>query len=204
MLLENVALFDMDGSLADYEGQLWKDLMAMQQPGDPEFTSLWKAEREHPLIAQRMFEIKARPGWWRTLPVIESGMRVFRAAHKIGFTNVVLTKGPRRHPLAWSEKVEWCRGELGKKVPVTICENKGIVYGKVLFDDFPSYARDWLEHRPRGLVIMPTNANNKRFKHDQVLKYNGDNFEEVVDALERCYKRKAGRAMPRSRKTSRR
>lgn len=103
-----IALWDLDGSLADYVGQLVKDLEAMRGPGDPIITAenIWS--KDHlPHIRARMNAIKRQRGWWRNLPVIEIGMRVFREAERIGYHNVVLTKAPARLPDAWSEKYEW-------------------------------------------------------------------------------------------------
>tara|TARA_Y100000310_G_C20512920_1_gene729762 strand:+ start:436 stop:588 length:153 start_codon:yes stop_codon:yes gene_type:complete len=48
---------------------------------------------------------------------------------------------------------------------MTITEDKGIVYGKVLVDDYPCYIKRWLENRPRGLVIMPAHSYNRDFEH---------------------------------------
>ena len=58
--LSNVGLFDMDGSLADYEGALRRDLAAMAMPGDPDLKDMWKAENRYPAIGARMKAIKAR------------------------------------------------------------------------------------------------------------------------------------------------
>lgn len=193
--LEQVGLFDMDGSLADYEGTLRADMAKLAMPGDPDLTNMWAVEKEFPAIAARMNMIKAQPNWWLNLPPIKNGMRVFREARRIGFTNAVLTKGPSKHPLAWGEKLFWCREHLGATTQVTVTENKGLVYGKFLYDDFPDYAIDWLEHRPRGLVIMPETENNKTFSHPQVLKWNGENWGQVREALRRCYRRKVGEPM---------
>lgn len=189
--LEDVGLFDMDGSLADYTGQLEKDLLKLAGPGEPPLGDLWKAEKKRH-IGARMRLIKALPGWWRNLPPIEAGMKVFELARELGFTNNVLTKGPKHHPMAWQEKVEWCRAKLGQKTPVHITEDKGLVYGKFLYDDFPEYCIAWLRHRPRGLVIMPVNSWNVDFHHPQVIKYDGTNLDEVREALEICLRRQKG------------
>jgi hypothetical protein len=62
---------------------------------------------------------------------------------------------------------------------VTITHDKGIVYGAVLVDDWPEYVTSWLEHRPRGLVIMPAHNHNVGFAHSQVVRYDGTNLDEV-------------------------
>jgi 5'-nucleotidase len=190
--LNNVGLFDQDGSLVDYVGGLRRCLLEYKFSRDYDLTDLWVAEKKYPEVRRAMREIKSRPGWWRDLAPIPAGMRVFRLAGRIGFYRMVLTKGPTHHPLAWGEKLEWSRNRLGKKIPVTITENKGFTYGKFLYDDFPDYATGWLAHRPNGLVIMPENDLNRSFSHPQVLKHRRDNFDEVEHALVCCFNRKPG------------
>jgi hypothetical protein len=62
---------------------------------------------------------------------------------------------------------------------VTITHDKGLVYGAVLVDDWPDYILKWLEHRPRGLVIMPAHDHNAGFTHHNVVRYDGTNIDEV-------------------------
>ena len=59
-------------------------------------------------------------------------------------------------------------------------------------DDYPDYALRWLEWRKRGLVIMPAHEYNKDFKHPNVIRYTGENLEEVKRGLEKAYKRQSG------------
>lgn len=191
---ENIALFDLDGSLADYEGQLRKDLEALRAPGEPPLGSPWEDEHRLPYIAARMRLIKSQPGWWLSLPPIPRGLRVFEAAREMGFNCQVLTKGPSGHPLAWAEKLQWCDQHLGT-IPVTITKDKGLVYGKLLYDDFPPYCERWLEHRPRGLVIMPATYYNRDFHHPQVVKWTGRNWRQVEHALRQCFERNENEAL---------
>jgi hypothetical protein len=80
--------------------------------------------------------------------------------------------------------VEWCNKYLKEYIKgVTITNDKGLVYGKVLVDDFPDYIISWLKHRPRGLIIMPAHDFNKDFKHPNVVRYDGTNIEEVKERL---------------------
>jgi hypothetical protein len=62
------------------------------RPTDEALGDLWLAE-DRPYLAARMRLIKAQPGWWRNLPVIDAGMKVFELARELGFSNNVLTKG---------------------------------------------------------------------------------------------------------------
>jgi hypothetical protein len=54
----------------------------------------------------------------------------------------------------------------------------------VLVDDYPPYVQRWLAWRPRGRVIMPAHAWNAGFSHPNVLRYAGDNLEEVRMVLD--------------------
>jgi hypothetical protein len=61
----------------------------------------------------------------------------------------------------------WCNKHLpGRQITITM--DKSLTYGRVLVDDYPDYALGWLEHRPRGLVIMPKSEACKGFSHNNV------------------------------------
>ncbi len=96
----------------------------------------------------------------------------------------VLSKGPKTNHTSWSEKLQWSNKHLAKYIDgVTICHDKSLIYGAVLVDDFPAYIKPWLDHRPRGLVIMPAHNYNSDFVHPQVVRYDGTNIEEVRQRL---------------------
>lgn len=116
--------------------------------------------------------IKAQPGWWRELPRLELGFAVLDELRAQRFRLHVLTKGPFDTAGAWSEKVQWCRAHV-PDAAVTITEDKGLVYGKVLVDDWPPYVQRWLEWRPRGFVVMPAQPWNVGFAHPNVLRFDG-------------------------------
>jgi hypothetical protein len=160
---DNTFLWDMDGSLADYEGALIRDLNLLRSPQEVQVErgNLWDLEKfDH--IRERMHLIKNQPGWWLNLAPILKGFAVFSIAKEIGFRNQILTKGPHNRSRAWAEKVEWCAKHLSEADICIVSKNGGEsvpqksgVYGKVLYDDYPDYVQGWLEHRPRGLAIMP-------------------------------------------------
>jgi hypothetical protein len=187
---DNIGLFDLDGSLADYDLQMVNDLNALRSPEEPMVTveSLRTMDRL-PHIGARMKLIKARPGWWAGLPPIEAGMRIFKVARTLQFDCKVLTKGPKSHSLAWKEKLDWAFENLGDEVEVTITFDKSQVYGKFLYDDYLDYNLVWLSHRPRGLVIMPVRKLSGTIIHPQILEYDGTNVDQVVNALRRCKRR---------------
>jgi len=190
-----IALFDLDGTLADYDGQMRIDLESIMSPGDHEFDM-----RHPPAWAKaRMDIIKRQPGWWFNLPRYEPGFDILRAAMSIGFEPYVLTKGPYNTTSAWTEKVEWCRVNLPKEVKVTITEDKSGTYGRVLVDDWIPFMEGWLAHRPRGLGIIPAHDHNgeefiRLFEQYHVVRYTGtpDNLEAVRKSLLWAFNREDG------------
>jgi phosphoglycolate phosphatase-like HAD superfamily hydrolase len=181
--IRKIALFDMDGTLADYDGQLLKDLQKIASPNEPPIdgTDIHKGGG---YLEYRRHMITSQVGWWLKLKKFQLGFDIIELCKNIGYEIVVLTKGPSTKYSAWSEKVEWCNKYLKEYIKgVTITNDKGLVYGKVLVDDFPDYIISWLKHRPRGLIIMPAHDFNKDFKHPNVVRYDGTNIEEVKERL---------------------
>jgi 5'-nucleotidase len=195
-----ISLHDMDGCLFDFEGQMRMDLLRMKSPGEPDpfdstspmyIRDLWKAEEGWPWLKARMDLIKRKPGWWRELPQLRLGWDVFWMCVTIGFERQILTRGPSKKPHVWAEKLECIRQckDISDCV-VHITESKGQVYGRVLVDDYPPYVTAWLEHKHRGLVIMPCNAQNVGFSHPNVIHYDGNNRENIQVALKAAFIRK--------------
>lgn len=96
---------------------------------------------------------------------------------------MILTQGSRDNPSSWSRKKKWIDKHLGQDIDTTITRDKGLVYGKILVDDYPDYIERWIEWRKRGLVIMPANEFNKSYSHKQVIRYDGRNLKEVEKAM---------------------
>lgn len=179
---EQVANIDLDGTVANFNKGLLTPLNLMRSPTEPEFASAHLDEPPDWLEA-RMSYIKQHPGFWRNLEPIPLGLQVVELIRDAGFRLNVLTKGPRRTTSAWTEKVEWAREHL-PDAQVTITQDKGLVYGKVLFDDWPGYITRWLEWRPRGLVLMLDHSWNRTFKHDNVIRItSAEDFPAVIEAL---------------------
>jgi len=192
----NIALFDMDGSLADYDGAMLESLNALAGPDEEVLTRETLHEflkkEELPHIKARLRSIKRSHGWWCRLKPIPAGMEVLKMATEIGFKPHILTKGPKRAAIAWKEKVEWCQHHIAEDIDIHITSDKGMVYGKVLYDDFPDYMLRWLKTRPRGLGIMPVTPSNRDFVHPNVIKWDETNLDEVRDALIAAFNRQAG------------
>ncbi|MGE3550338.1 MAG: hypothetical protein AB7I29_10635 [Geobacter sp.] len=176
-----IALFDLDGTLADYDGQLLKDLQRIASPHEPPPVLY----QDIPYLEARRHVITSQSGWFRHLPKFKLGWDVLEVAKEIGYSISILTKAPSRKHAAWSEKVEWCATHLEDYIDgVTIAHDKGMVYGALLVDDWPAYVEAWLKHRPRGLVIMPANGHNEGFSHPNVVRYDGSNLEEVRQRMQ--------------------
>ncbi len=185
-------VFDLDDALADHAGQLVEDLNALAAIEEPRITledlaGIYNLAHGRP----RIDRIRGSDGWWSKLRPIDSGMRVFHAAQLCGFSCTVLTRAPKTCPNAWTEKALWCLEPLGEDIPITVTTaEKGQVRGEVLFDDNPDYCKNWLEANPNGLVIMPVIPQNRHWRPRpdlNVLRYDGENFEEVVAALKLKY-----------------
>ncbi len=191
---DDVALFDMDGSLAGYNEALVRDLEALRSPGEAEVTdeNLWTLDK-HDYIRNRMRLIKSQAGWWLNLPPIQAGLDVLNVCREAGFTIAILTKGPQKHSNAWAEKLLWCQQHVGHDVDVTVTFKKARVYGKILYDDFPDYMEAWLKRRPRGLGIMPVTPGNRNFSHPQVVMYRGvEDLDRVAKAIKIAKDRRPG------------
>lgn len=181
--IENVALFDMDGTLCDYEKAIIRDYNLLKGPNDPDYN--FDLIEKTPYLKERVRIIRRQPNWWLNLEKFKLGFDILDLARELNFKINILTKGPRSAATAWSEKVQWIEKNISNRndLNITISEDKGIVYGKVLVDDFPEYILRWLEHRKRGLVIMPASNENKNFEHPNVIRYDGTNLEQVKQAL---------------------
>jgi len=180
--VNRIALIDLDGTVADYDAAMLRDLNAIRCPHEPEETIPHRSDEPHMKARAKM--IRSQPGWWFNLVPLKKGFDVIGLLKKYEFGLHVLTKAPNSVDEAWTEKIKWCKKYL-PGVDITISQDKGLVYGKVLVDDWPPYVMDWLKHRPRGLVIMVEQRWNKDFNHPQVIKYNGTNLDEIDARLKK-------------------
>jgi 5'-nucleotidase len=190
---DNIALIDMDGTVAGYVESLEAELKKLAGPEEPTHNINWN-DRLPEHIWNRVEMIKNSKDWWLNLPKLEDGFTLLNLAIKIGFEIHVLTKGPKATKTAWTQKVEWCERHLPEDTNVTITHDKSLVYGRILIDDYPDYATAWLSNRPRGLVVMPLRDWNKDFRHPNVIHYDcalkSNNLHEVKDRMQEQYNRK--------------
>lgn len=199
---KKIALFDMDGTLADYMNTMVRDLNRLRSPQEKELTIDDLSEPEE-WLENRMTVIKNVPGWWKALPRLDDGFLVLDWCVRFGFCPKILTKGPRRTTIAWEEKYIWCMqnidalGITKKPIDVIITHDKSGEYGTVLVEDWPPYVMGWLEWRPRGKVILLDRPYNrmyegKKFEHPQVVRFNHENpesIQEMLSTLKAAYER---------------
>lgn len=175
---EDIALFDMDGTLCDYDSALKIAMERLQSPFEPPYNGVPKDDGQAYLKA-RADLIRSKTSWWAELPKFQLGFDIWKLADQLGYRRMILTQGPKRNPKSWMGKKIWIDKNIGPDVDITITRDKGLVYGKILVDDWPDYITRWLEWRPRGLVIMPAQKHNAGFSHEQVIRYDGENLKEV-------------------------
>ena len=189
---DNYALVDLDGTVADFDSEMKRRLAPLCGPGEPDYGDNY--DDVPPYIKARRDLIKRQPGFWRGLPTIELGFDVVNCLRSAGFKLNVLTKCPKRNPMAWTEKVQWCV-EFIPDASITLTEEKAIVYGKVLVDDYPPYFLPWLNVRPRGLVIAVSQPWNRDIEHPNLIRYNGSNLSQVAEAINRAHRRVGGQGL---------
>ncbi len=182
---EPIALFDLDGTLADFDAGMQQRLAELRSPGeDP--TADETAFEDVPHVKARRRLIKAQPGFWRELATIPLGFQLLEEARAQRFLCQILSKSPRKIPTAAGEKIEWCVKHV-PDLPIVLSEDKGLVYGKLLCDDWPEYIERWLTWRPRGLVVAVAQRWNlgidKRFSKS-VVRYDGMNFAYVRERMQ--------------------
>lgn len=186
-MTEPIALIDMDGTLCDYEGAMNEGLRAIAAPGEKMPENFDEDIPEY--MKNRQSLIKKQVGWWENLRFTDFGQKILSKLRELKFELHILTKGPWSTTSAWTEKVKWCRTNV-PDASITITEDKGLVYGRVLVDDYPGYIERWLEWRPRGTVIMPSYPYNAGFEHPNVFRYRGPSDDPQLQlVLEEVRKR---------------
>ena len=179
MTPEPIALFDLDGTLADFDSSMRRHMAALAGPGETQ-SYFVEQEGEPAYITYRRRMVKRQPGFWRDLMPLTLGFGLLAKALDLGFKVNILTKAPRTNFPAWAEKVEWCHKNLPMAehdIQINLVEDKGLVYGKVLVDDYPPYIERWLKWRPRGLVLMPAQEWNAGYR------FGGPNVRRVEQGV---------------------
>lgn len=168
---EPIALLDLDGTVADFDGELTRQMRLLQAPDEEPFVNVGNFEGP-PHVEARKLLIKSQPGFWRNLPRLPLGFEILDLLRELRFTTHILSKTPRRPLAAHTEKAEWCEAHV-PDLPVMLTKDKGLHYGKVLVDDWPPFAERWLMWRKRGFVVVPAQPWNDGFQHPNVFRYTG-------------------------------
>lgn len=195
-ITDRIALIDLDGTVADYDKSMsaWQAKLAAPD----EAVRYSRMDHEVPHIEVRRKLVQRLPGFWRDLEPIALGMAVVEELRAAKFGLHILTQGPTSTPSAWGEKVEWQMKHL-PDAAITVGRDKSLVYGRILFDDFPPYFLKWAAARPRGQVICLAHPWNEGYavggscQHDRVFRYDGTNHEELRKVIRAAYDRPAGR-----------
>lgn len=184
---DKVALVDMDGTLCDFRGALDHDVRRVLD-GRGENVQVPAC-----VIQEIEWLIRGQAGWYRNLKPLQLGFDIVRLLQEIGFRIMIMTKSSKESKNAWSEKVAWIAEHL-PEVDVTVTQDKSLVYGRVLVDDYPNHFLKWMDHRPRGIVVMPSQAWNKgtskRLNLHSVASR--EDLEALRPVLEDAYERKGG------------
>lgn len=188
-----VALIDLDGTTANYDKAMLEALSKIGAPGEQVDPSMFH-DHAAPHIVARQKLIRNAPGFWRNLERIELGFKVVQWMREIGYTLHVLTKGPRSSQNAWTEKAQWTVDNI-PDAAITVTSDKSLVYGTVLFDDFPPYFMGWLENRSRGLVVCLDHPHNRDIVHPNVVRYDGTNDDRIKEVLLKAYNRPSGESV---------
>lgn len=184
---DKVALVDIDGTLADFRGALDRDVArVLNGRGDD--------VKVPPCVIQEIeYLIRGQAGWYRNLKPLEFGFIIVRLLQEIGFRIMIMTKSSKESKNAWSEKVAWIAEHL-PEADVTVTQDKSLVYGRVLVDDYPNHFLKWMNHRPRGIVVMPMQPWNKDVMAREGLYAVKDSadLEAIRPMLQAMFDRKGG------------
>ena len=183
--IEKIALFDLDGTLCNYDRTIEEEYNLLKSFDEPSYR-YFKHNEEPSHFKERIKKLKNKKGWWEKLPKLELGFDVLKIAKELEFNIHILTKGPASSYNAWTEKAKWVKGNIKPDYPnakLTITEDKGLVYGTVLVDDWIEYIERWLTWRPRGVVIMPAHPWNEGYSNSNVTRYDGTNITQVKERM---------------------
>lgn len=180
--VQPTALVDLGGTLCDTGPALREGLLRLRgrehanagfaiESSDPE-----QAETERRLVMEA-------PGFWRALPTLRLGFDLLGLLKVEGFRVHIVTKGPYSAPQAWADKVMWCRRHV-PGLPVVVTDDKSLVHGHVLVDDWLPYVEGWQLRWSTGLAIIPAQSwNAQALVGPRMLRYDGSNLTDVQSAL---------------------
>ena len=183
MTASRTALIDLDGTMANYDKALHEGLEGLVGPDENTtwFNSGVGFKRESLQSWQRERErlVRSADGFYRNLEPIAMGFQILDLLKRSGFICHVATKCPFDNSAqAAKEKIEWCHNYL-RDLKVTICGDKSLMMGAILFDDWPCYITPWLENNPDSVVLMLDQPWNRDFSHDRVVRVQNLDWDEI-------------------------
>ena len=92
---ENIALFDMDGTICDHDQSLFEGLEALRGPKELVYRPPIKNDTPE-YIKNRADLIRASESWWENLPRIQLGWNVLKIARELDYRIMILTQGPKK------------------------------------------------------------------------------------------------------------
>lgn len=173
-----VALFDLDGTLADLDRQLADDMNRIKGPDEPDFVAALPGQKSPPHIKARKIMIFNQPDWWEQLPRYQPGWDVLEMVRQAGLQVQIASKPSMDCHDSAAQKLRWVERHLGKVV-THLSGDKGMIQADLLVDDWVQYVARWLELNPQGRAILPLHSWNQDFRHDRAIHYDGTNADQV-------------------------
>lgn len=142
-------------------------------------------EQNPPWLQERERMVRSMPGFYKNLAEIPMGMYLFRNLLQKHFECHIATKCPSHNSaIAAMEKIQWCEAHLNFDMPkVTICGDKSLLFGDLLFDDWPGYVAPWLERHQDGIALMLEQPWNMGYKHERLIRVENKNPFTYIDAI---------------------
>lgn len=156
------AAFDLDGTLADYSGELARRMNLIRAESEHEYPpEYFDNKRTWPdFVEARRSLITGVEEFWTSLPVLADGAAILKVLESMSVRVFILSKGPRTKPEAWSGKHKWSAKHF-PHLPLNIVHGKSHFDADILVDDHPPYVANWLAKRPKGLAIVPARPWNR-------------------------------------------
>lgn len=163
-----IALFDMDGTLSDYDHAMLKHQRAISP--DPANVEVIRDTAPSHELKLREY-IWKQPGFWEEQKILSSGNQVFNLMLSLGFIPKIVTKAPYLNDNAWVEKVRWARKYYHNVDILILSGSRRNVYGKVLVDDNLDNVDEWLDAWEDGKALIPTRTPTYNYKHPRAMHY---------------------------------
>lgn len=156
------AAFDLDGTLADYSGELSRRMNKIRAESEHEYQpDYFDNKRTWPeFVEERRSLITGMEEFWTSLPILEDGLAVLRVLESMSVKVFILSKGPRTKPEAWSGKNKWATKHF-PHLTLNVVSSKGEFDADILVDDYPAYIAEWLAKHRNGLAIAPARPWNR-------------------------------------------